>query len=250
MTEIQDAPVRRFALIGCGRIGSAVLAAWQGGRLPGWELVSVLSRTAAPQAGALATTDAAQLFARRLDLIVECAGPAALAQHVEAALAVAPVWTVSAVALADDALLARVNEAARRSGHRLRVLPGALAGLDGVAAAAVDPLATLQLDVDLLPGEGERAQVFSGSVREAAARYPNHVNVAMAAALAGPGDDVAQIRVHNPGARPHFTLALQAESVFGSLAVQVQPRVAPGLHPVAASIVAALRQELRPIWVG
>lgn len=250
MTTTQGTPVRRFALIGCGRIGTEVLAAWQSGGLPGWELVSVLSRTAAPQAGALATTDPAQLFARRLDLVVECAGPAALSQHVEAALAVAPVWTVSAVALADAALLSRVNEAVRRSGHRLRVLPGALAGLDGVAAAAVDPMATLQLDIDLLPGEGERSQVFSGSVREAAARYPHHVNVAVAAALAGPGLDAAQIRVHHPGPGPRFTLALRAESVFGSLAAQVQPRIAPGLHPVAASIVAALRQELRPIWVG
>ncbi|MGQ2980694.1 MAG: aspartate dehydrogenase domain-containing protein [Polaromonas sp.] len=250
MTSTHEAPVRRFALIGCGRIGSAVLAAWQGGGLPGWELVSVLSRTAAPQAGALATTDAAQLFARRPDLIVECAGPAALAQHVEAALAVAPVWTVSAVALADAAVLSRVKEAARRSGHRLRILPGALAGLDGVAAAGVDPSGTLQLDIDLLPGEGERAQVFSGSVREAAARYPDHVNVAVAAALAGPGPDAAQIRVHHPGPGPRFTLAFHSESMFGSLAVQVRPLVAPGVHPVAASIVAALRQELRPVWVG
>ena len=40
------------------------------------------------------------------------------------------------------------------------------------------------LDIDLLPGPGERAQVFCGSVREAAALYPHHVNVAVAAALA------------------------------------------------------------------
>ena len=242
--------MRRFALIGCGRIGTEVLAAWQGGGLPGWELVSVLSRNAAPRAGVLSTTDPARLFALRPDLIVECAGPQALAQHVEAALAVAPVWTVSAVALADAVLEARVHQAVRRSGHRLRVLPGALAGLDGVAAAAADPGATLQLDIDLLPGEGEPAIVFSGSVREAAARYPHNVNVAVAAALAGPGADAAQVRVHHPGPGPGFTLALQADSIFGSLSARVRPRVAPGVHPVAASIVAALRQELRPVWVG
>jgi aspartate dehydrogenase len=250
----QERP-RRFALIGCGGIGAAVVAAWQAGGLQGWDLVSVLVRSTRAQEGrpntaGLITADATQFLASRPDVIVECAGPDALVQHAEAALAVADVWTVSAVALAEAAFYRRVVKAADQSGHRLRVLAGALAGFDGVAAAAVDPQATLQLDIDLLPGAGERAQVFSGSVREAARRYPHHVNVAVAAALAGSGPDAARIRVHHPGPGPRFSLAFQAESVFGSLGVTVQPRVAPGVHPVAASIVAALRQQLRSVWVG
>ena len=241
---------RRFALIGGGKIGSAVVAAWQAGGLAGWDLASVLVRTQAPADWPWATTDTGRFFGSRPDVIVDCAGPQALTTHAERALAVAEVWTVSAVALADAAFYGRVCEIASKSGHRMRVLAGAMAGLDGVAATAVDPHATLQLDIDLPPGPGEPALVFSGSVCDAASRYPNHVNVAVAAALAGPGPDATQIRVHHPGPAAHFRLGLKAENVFGILNVTVQLHVAPGVHPVAASIVAALRQQLQPVLVG
>lgn len=248
------APTRRLGLIGHGRIGAAVAAACRAGQTPGWQLAGALVRE--PVSGPLRdaavelTHDSERFFAQPLDLIVECAGPAALAQHGERALAVCEVWTVSAVALADPDVEARLHARVRASGHRLRVLHGAIAGLDGVMASAVDPDGTLQLDIDLLPGPGPRAQVFEGSVREAARRYPHHVNVAVAAALAGPGLDASRIRVHHPGPGPEFALALQASGRFGTLDARVAPRVAPGVHPVAASIVAALRQAVRPIWVG
>ena len=87
-----------------------------------------------------------------LDLIVEAAGPAALAEHGARALAVADVWTVSGAALADPRLYEELEAAGRRSGHRLRLLSGAIAGLDGIAMAFADPDATLKLEVDLPAG--------------------------------------------------------------------------------------------------
>lgn len=242
---------RRIGLIGLGRIGRPVAQALEAGELPGWQLAAVLTKHGAPVAAhPLASADARAFFDTPLDLIIECAGPEALAAHGERALAGCEVWTVSAVALADAALLARIEAVAQRTGHRLRVLPGAIAGLDGVAAAAVDPDSQLTLDIDLTPGPGAPGLVFEGSVREAAARFPHHVNVAMAAALAGPGPDATRIRVHHPGEGPAFSLAVSADSRFGRLQARVQPRVAPGVHPVAASIVAALAQANRRVWVG
>lgn len=246
-------PPRRFGLIGCGRIALPVIEAWQQGELPGWTLGGVLARHVREldDAGAQRTMDDAEaFFSCGHDLILETAGPQALAAHGVRALGVADVWTVSAAALADAALLDALEAAGQRAGHRLRVLPGAIAGLDGVAMAAVDPQAVLTLDIDLLPGPGPRASLFTGSVREAAARWPDSVNVAAAAALAGPGLDATRIEVHHPGPVPRHRLALRVESRYGSVEASVEPQRGPGIHPVAACLIAALRREMRTVWVG
>lgn len=239
-----------FALIGHGRIGAAVVQAWQRGALPGWHLNGVLVRQRPVDAPSWLTADRDALLASRPDVIVEAAGPASLAAHAEAALAVADVWTVSPAALADADLMARIERAGTVSGHRLRVLPGAMAGLDGVAMGAVDPAVRLVLEVELRPDGQPAALLFEGSVREAARRFPDSVNVAAAAALAGPGLDAAQIRVSRPGPTPSNRLALVSDGAYGTVSAQVVPRVGPGIHPVAACIVAALQRHQAVIWVG
>ncbi|MFT3820046.1 MAG: DUF108 domain-containing protein [Rubrivivax sp.] len=244
------AAVRRLALVGCGRIGAPVLAACRAGGLPGWQVCSVLVRRADAYGDALFTTDLEAFLATRPDLVVEVAGPAALAAAGEPLLRCADLWTTSAVALADAALLHRLEAAGHASGHRLRVLAGAFAGLDGVAAAAVAPGAKLQLDIELLPGPAPAELRFSGSVRQAARRFPDAVNVAVAAALAGPGLDATRIEVRHPGPVARNRLALQAESAAGTLRVEVRPELGQGVHPVACSVIAALRRERQVVWVG
>ena len=178
-------PTKRVALVGCGRIGAPVMAALLGGQLPGWTLCGVLVQRPGSDRGPLFTTSADALLATRPDLVLDTAGPVALAELGETLLRAADVWTISAAALADDGLLRRLEAVGRESGHRLRVLPGAMAGLDGVATIAAAPGSTLQLTVELRPGAGPAGHRFSGSVRDAARRFPNDVNVAVAAALAG-----------------------------------------------------------------
>ncbi len=242
---------RRFALIGHGRIGAPVVQAWRDGALEGWTLAAVLVRQAPVHAEPWITTNIDVFLASAPDLIVEAAGPAALAAHAVAALAAADLWTVSAAALADTELAARIAQQARLHGHRLRVLAGAIAGLDGVAMSSVDPDVALDLEIELPPDAAQPAgERFRGSVRDAAALFPNSVNVAAAAALAGPGLDATRIRVSHPGEVARNRLALTAESRFGTVRAETLPRVGPGIHPVAASIIAALRQQLRTIWVG
>jgi len=245
-----NAAPRRLGLIGCGRIGAPVLAAWQAGQLPGWELCSVLVRRAEAGRGPLFTSELEAFIATRPSLVVEVAGPPVLAAVGEPALRCADLWTTSAAALADEALLQRLEAIGRACGHRLRVLPGAFAGLDGVAAAAAAPGSTLALDIELLPGPAPAGERFSGSVREAARRFPNAVNVAVAAALAGPGLDATHIEVRHPGPVARNRLALHAEGAAGTLHVEVQPELGQGVHPVACSVIAALRREMQVVWVG
>lgn len=262
-------PPRRFGLIGRGRIGGAVIDAWRSGALPGWQLCAVLARGSRPAAAvagardgdtsALASAPEASdtgiplvddidaLLRSGCDLVVEAAGAQAFAAHACCVLAVCDLWAVSPTPLADPALQAAVDAAERRSGRRLRILSGAIAGLDGVAMICVDTDAQLHLEIDLPPDGGPPGLVFRGTVREAALRFPDSVNVAVAAALAGPGLDRARIEVSRPAARERHRLALRATSRYGSVEVAVDPRVAPGVHPVAASIVAALRAADRAV---
>lgn len=240
----------RLGLIGCGRIGAPVLAAWQAGELPGWDVASVLVRGTGSGRGPLFTTDLASFLATLPTLVVEVAGPSVFAGVAERVLRCAELWTTSSSALADDALLRRLEAAGRASGHRLRVLPGAFAGLDGVAAACAAPQAQLELDIELPPGPGPAELRFTGSVREAALRFPDAVNVAVAAALAGPGLDATRIAVRHPGPAARNRLALRAESAAGVWKVEVEPDLARGVHPVACSVIAALRRESQVVWVG
>lgn len=241
---------RRLGLVGCGRIGTPVLAACAAGQLPGWEVCAVLVQRATADRNALFTRDLDDLVACRPDLVVEVAGPPALAALGEQLLLHADVWSISAAALADEQLQQRLEAAGRASGHRLRILPGAIAGLDGVAVASVAPGATLALDLEQLPSPEPAGTCFIGSARTAARRYPNAVNVAVAAALAGPGLDATQVELRHPGPTARHRLALQARSAAGSLRVEVQPALDQGVHPVACSVIAALRRETQVIWVG
>lgn len=250
MPESNPRPARRLGLIGFGRIALPVIDCCNDGGLPGWTVAGALARGSRQRGAVRSTDDADVFFGNAYDLIIEAAGPPALAALGERALGVADVWTVSAAALADAALFDALHAAGLRAGHRLRIMSGAIAGLDGVAMASVDPAAELLLDIDLVPGPGPRALMFSGSVREAAMRYPDSVNVAAAAALAGPGLDRAKINVHHPGPVPRHRLALDIASCFGFVHASVEPLRGPGLHPVAACLIAALRAESRTIWSG
>lgn len=241
---------RCFGLIGCGRIGRPIVDAWLAGQLPGWALGGVLTR-ANRDLGTLQTVgDVDTFLAAGYDLIIECAGPGALAEHGVRALRQADVWSTSSAALADASLFQALLDAGGAAGHRLRIVGGAIAGLDGVAMCSVDPDALLRLDVDLPPAAGPRAQVFQGSVRDAALLYPDSVNVAVAAALAGPGLDRSQITLSRPGPVLRHRLALTIESRHANLQAVVEPRLGPGCHPVAACLIANLRRELQTIWAG
>jgi aspartate dehydrogenase len=76
------------------------------------------------------------------------------------------------------------------------------------------------------------------------------VNVAVAAALAGPGLDATSIEVWHPGPVARNRLVLRAQSAAGTLQVEVQPELGQGVHPVACNVIAALRREMQVVWVG
>ena len=243
--------MKRVSVIGAGNIGAAVVAYLRDA--PDWILASVLVRKERQSPGVELTTDSRAFFAKDTDLIIDAAGPDALRSHGEQALAHADLWTVSATALADPAFRQHLAETARSAGYRLRVLPGAIGGLDAVSALARDPSLRLHIEATRPGPIDTPTNIFSGSATQTSGRYGNMLNVAAAAALAGPGLDATSVTLRgDPNGRRHH-LGVRAESSYGRLSVDIDLPLdvgASGHNPVSACIIAALVRETQTIWVG
>ncbi len=260
----------RVGMIGLGAIGAEVLAAARAGLL-GEELglVSVLVRRPRPEEP-LATTERAAFLATRPEAVLEVAGHGALRAHGVACLeAGADLLVTSAGALVDDALRTALEAAARAAGRRLRLLSAGIGALDILSAAAVGGLETVRVTVRQDPSAwwgtpGERlvdltalrepVTLYAGPVREGARLYPQNVNIAAAAALAGAGLDATElVIVADPGIRDH-RVEIEARGAFGSFTFReaIRPTAA---NPktgvlVAMAVVKSLRRLVSPVVVG
>jgi len=129
-----------IALIGKGAIAQYVT---QGLRARGIEVVAVVTRPdqqAQAPAGTLWVSAIADL-PPQIDLVVDCAGHAALQSFgADILRAGMDLVTVSIGALANPALMQALESAARKGGARLHLASGAIGGLDSLRAAAVGSL--------------------------------------------------------------------------------------------------------------
>jgi aspartate dehydrogenase len=245
---------RRVGLIGCGTIGRPVARALLAGRAGRHSLATVLARTARQLDGFPVIADVDAFLRGQYDLVIETGGPEAFRALVPAALERSEVWAVSPIPLADPALEGDIRRIAAATGHALRIAPGALAAFDGIATAVAGGLERLDVFVDLGAGDAPAPELlFEGTARAVGQRFSEGVNVAIAAALAGPGLDATHVRVMRPprgtiGRTMGFTVRSRA----GTFELTARPRVAPAedIHTVAASLIAMLRHETAGIVVG
>lgn len=212
------------SIIGAGRIGRQVIE--HVNHAPRLRLGSVLTRSADPAA----------FFARPADLVVDCAGPEALRRYGVDCLRRADLWTVSAAALIEDALRVGLETVAGDAGTRLCLFAPWIAGIGQGQAIS------LELHVSR-PGSGAS---FSGSLREAAALFPDELNFATAAALCGPGIEATRITMED--AAPH-RLEARLTGRTGRFTTSVT-FTGQGPHPTAQSIIAGLDRLHSPIGYG
>uniref|UniRef100_A0A9E7ZSD6 L-aspartate dehydrogenase n=1 Tax=Bosea sp. NBC_00436 TaxID=2969620 RepID=A0A9E7ZSD6_9HYPH len=243
MTKPSRKPLR-LALIGWGAINRRVadlLAERRNGDIV-IAAVAVRNSAAASDvpAGAKLITTPDELAGLDLDLVVEAAGREAVGIWGEAALNHAPTFAVASTsAFCDDALLARLIAAAESSGSQLLIPPGALAGIDGIAAASLLPLdevihrivkppaawrGTSAESLIALDGLTEATPFFSGTAREAASRFPQNANVAVISALAGIGLDRTRVELVADPAASGNGHQLSARGAFGKLDIAIENR--------------------------
>lgn len=232
----------RLAFVGWGAIATRVAGLLAEREAP-VDIAAVAVRDAASPgtglpAGARLISAPGELARLDLDLVIEAAGRQAVGKWGEAALTAARRFAVlSTSAFCEDGLLERLLETAGRSGSQLVVPPGALAGIDALAAASALPIETVvhtiikpprawkgtaaaeALDLDAL---AEPVEFFTGSAREAAARFPQNANVAVITALAGIGLDRTRLRLVADPAATRNSHRISAAGAFGKLDVAIE----------------------------
>lgn len=263
-----------FAMIGYGTIAGYVAKAVETD--PAFHLLQVITRPGRGDAAQAALGETVSPIthpdelADEVGLVLDCAGHAGLKDHGEAILQSGrDLITVSNGGLADAALYADLEAAAQRGGARLELLPGAIGGIDALAAARIGGLTSVtyqgrkppagwkgspaeaQCDLDSLDAPFEH---FRGSAREAALRYPKNANVAATVALAGLGMDQTTVSlIADPGTDAN-THRVEASGAFGSFAFEIAGNPLPN-NPkssalTAMSVLRALRNRVAPIPDG
>ena len=190
----------------------------------------------------LVVTDTDALLAARPDFLVEAAGHGAVAEIGPAALAAGIDLMISSVgALVDGDLHTRMKEAALSAGSRLSLLPGAIGGLDILAAARLSGLVSVTYVSRKPPAAwaGTPAETlvdlsaittptvfFEGSAREAARDFPKNANVAATVALTGLGLDRTRVRLvadpQTAGCNVH-EIAFQSAATDVTLRIEGRP---------------------------
>jgi aspartate dehydrogenase len=256
----------RVGLIGCGAIARGVVRLLRSGDHV--ELVGALVADPAKPREATAprivnSVDA--LLELRPDVVVEVAGHAALRCFGPPILrAGVDVMLVSVGALAEPSVERAILEAASTGRSRAIVISGAIGALDAIAAASVGGLTRVTHTTRkparalLSPAEvaelREARELFRGTAREGALRFPESINVAAAVSLAGIGLDRTEVCVI---ADPNVDRNLHevvAQGAFGELRFEIgnipsddNPRTG---RLVAMSVVHALRQRRAALVVG
>jgi aspartate dehydrogenase len=263
----------RVGIAGLGSIGR-VLARRLAGGVAGLTLSAVAARDGAKaQAWLVAEfinvpVIALDAMPQHADIVVECApGDALDAICRPMLLAGKRVMVLSA-----GALLARPDliELAKVNGGQIIVPTGALLGLDAVTAAAEGEIHSVRMVTRKPPrglagarylvannisveGLDSALCVFKGSAREAAAGFPENVNVVAALALAGIGPDRTMIEIWaDPSlTRNCHTIDVDADSASFTFSIQNVPSENPKTGKITAlSALAALRKITSPVRIG
>ena len=258
----------RIALIGSGAIASALMAALRDDAslrivqivVPSASLTAARDACAALAPGALVRSALDLTTNARPDLLVECAGHAALDEHVLPALrAGVPAIVVSIGALHDAALLARLEQAATAGNTRIQLVAGAIGGVDAIAAARYGGLEQVSY-IGRKPPAGwrgtpaealcdlsalrEAKTIFEGSAREAARLYPKNANVAATLSLAGLGLDATRATlIADPGVTRNVH-RIVASGAFGKLDLTFENEPLPANPKTSALTVCSVLRAI------
>lgn len=244
----------RLVLIGWGAIGHTTADLVDSSTI---DIVGVGVRHRRPldglPHGAAVITDPTDLHALEPDVVAEAAGRDAVGPWGRAALDAGVAFIVSSVsAFADPALLDELRTTAKRTGAQVQIHPGALTGVDALAAARpmgldevvhriVKPPAawadTLAEELCDLDGLEEATVFYGGAATEAASAFPKNANVAMTTALAGIGPAATRIElVADPTATTNRH-ELRAAGGFGTMEVTMANNPLPA-NPKTSAMAA------------
>jgi len=245
----------RLVLVGWGAIGSTVGAMLAESAT---EIVGVAVRDPdAPRDGLPGGTtvicEATELAALAPTVVAEAAGRESVGPWGRAALRAGADFVVSSVsAFADTELLAELTDLAQASGAQLHVQPGALGGVDALAAARLMGIDRVEHRIikpphawSGTPAEtmcdlaaiDEVVEFYSASAAATASAFPKNANVAMTTALAGIGPDRTMVTLVADPTSTTNRHEISAHGEFGSLDVAMANKPLPA-NPKTSAMAA------------
>jgi len=242
----------RVGIIGGGTIARLMLDHIRRGDLGRMRAVAIAGRSVASMGRPLAkeyrvpfVVGLKDLLAMKPDVVVEAASHDAVREYGEAILrkGVALI-TLSGGALADDALRARLERAAAKSGALLYVPSGGIGGLDALKAACmagveevtiavtkppqawkgIPYVEQLGIDLDALR---EPKTLFEGAARKGVPLFPANVNIAAVLSMAGIGFDRTRLKVVAVPGLTHNTHLIEVKGPTGRISVKLENVPAP-----------------------
>ncbi len=261
-----NAPLR-VGLIGLGAIGQAV-ARLASEHRAAVQIIGAVVRDpsrARPDATVPVVPSVSALLALRPDVVVEACGHAGLREHGPTVLkAGCDLIMVSVGVFAEPGVMEAMTAAAEAGNAQAKVASGAIGALDAIASGAVGGLTRVThttrkpahtlMSAEEAAGLKEAREVFHGSAREGALKFPESINVAAAVSLAGIGLDRTEVRVLADPTIERNMHTVVAEGAFGRLQFDIQsiptqenPRTG---RLVAMSVMRTLLLRRAPIAVG
>ena len=255
----------KFAILGAGKLGSIVARAWKSGKMPEYELVGILSRTAesaqalAEEVGVAWTTQLEELLRWKPQIVAEAASVEAVKANAVAVLqGGADFVTLAIGAFADADFYEEVQAVARAAGRKVYIASGAIGGFDLMrTAAAMSPieasitsetgpqyLRTTPVYREEMAASETTLTAFEGSAKEAIALLPRRVNVAVATSLATNGPEHTGVKIEStPGfIGDTHTIRVEGEEIKAEIAIYSRTSAIAGY-----SVVALLNNIASPI---
>ncbi|MBL0420638.1 aspartate dehydrogenase [Ramlibacter sp. AW1] len=252
-------PQQRVTLIGFGAIGRSLLqrsAALEG--LCVTHVVVPEAHLAEARAAAPGSVQVCERVPADAGLVLECAGHAALVEHVVPALRRGVECAVLSVgAVSEPGMLEQLEAAAAEGDTQVHLLSGAIGGVDAIAAARLAGLEEVTYTGRKPPGSWrgtpaeqafdldslrEPTVILEASAREAARLYPKNANVAATIALSGLGLDNTRVRLL---ADPHVTEnihEIKVRGAFGEMEITMRGKpLADNPKTSALTVLSALR---------
>ncbi len=227
---------------------------------------SSLPRPGLPETARL-IDDPEELLTIKPDVVAEAAGRESVGPWGRACLESGADFIVSsASAFADPTLLESMRDTALRNGAQVHIQPGALAGVEALAAASImgidtvehrmvkPPLAWVGTPAETLcdlHNLEEPTAFYSASAAETALAFPKNANVAMTTALAGIGPAATIITLVADPAATTNRHKLLASGAFGKLDVTIDNNPLPDNPRTSAlaalSLVRSIQNRVTPL---
>ena len=249
----------KFSILGAGKLGSIVARAWKAGKMPEYELVGILSRTAdsaqalAEEVGVAWTTQLEELLRWKPQIVAEAASVEAVKANAIAVLqGGADFVTLAIGAFADADFYEEVQAVARAAGRKVYIASGAIGGFDLMSpieasiTSETGPqyLRTTPVYREEMAASETTLTAFEGSAKEAIALLPRRVNVAVATSLATNGPEHTGVKIEStPGfIGDTHTIRVEGEEIKAEIAIYSRTSAIAGY-----SVVALLNNIASPI---